>query len=90
MAQTINSRALVALAQFGVACGDLLQGPEDTITALATAGLVDPHPSAVAYAKSAGAAQVKIAGADAAAAEQLGVAMADPAPAAATPEAGAA
>ena len=74
-AKIITARALVAIGQFGVESGDLFEGPKDAITALAGAGLVDPDPAAVSYAKRMGAKLVKIAGADAVAAGELGAAL---------------
>ena len=85
MAKIVTARALVALANFAVESGDLLQAPDSTIAALADAGLVDPDPSAVAYAQVTNAKVVKIAGADAAAAEHLGAAMTNTPAAADTP-----
>lgn len=48
----VEARALVDLPAFGVQAGRLLAADAAVIEALATAGEVDPHPEAVAYAKT--------------------------------------
>jgi hypothetical protein len=50
----------LGLPQLGLSCGDLLQGPEEQIIAMATAGLIDAHPDAVAYVKDLGAKVVQL------------------------------
>ena len=47
-----EARALVDLPAFGVVAGDLLVADSDEVAALAASGTVDPHPDAVAYAKT--------------------------------------
>lgn len=47
-----EARALVDLPEHGVLSGGLLAADEQTIAGLAAGGAVDPHPEAVAYARS--------------------------------------
>jgi hypothetical protein len=69
----ILARALTHITALGVACGHLIEGPDDLIKGLGEAGLVDPHPDAVAYGKSQGVPVVKLA--DPQAAAELAEAM---------------
>jgi hypothetical protein len=69
----IFARVLQRIEAFGVECEHLIHGPEAAIKALAEAGLVDPHPEAVAYAKEAGVPVKKLD--DPQAAKELGSAM---------------
>lgn len=59
-----KARVLAHLAQHGADNGDLLVGPEAVIKGLASAGFVDPHPDAVAYAEEQGARVVEVAAAE--------------------------
>lgn len=55
-ADTAKARVMADMPHYVLNNGDILQADEGTIVALAQAGKVDPHPDAVAYAESAGAA----------------------------------
>lgn len=50
--ESAEARALVDLPQHGVLCGRLITSTPDVIAALIAAGQADPHPDAVAYAKT--------------------------------------
>jgi hypothetical protein len=53
MAKTpsLQARALSDNGALGIKCGQILEGPEKVVRALAESGAVDDHPDAVAYAK---------------------------------------
>ena len=51
---------LVAIASLGLACNDVVSASAATIKQLSAAGLIDPEPAAVAYAKSNGAKVVEL------------------------------
>lgn len=53
--QTARARVLADHVGLGIKCGQLVEGPENVIKALAIAGVVDNHEDAVAYASSKGA-----------------------------------
>lgn len=46
-----KARALVDLPEYGVVCGELMQGEAELIQSLAEAGVVDTHPDAIKAAK---------------------------------------
>lgn len=48
----VEARALIDLPAHGVQAGRLLAAKAAVVEALAAAGEVDPHPEAVAYAKT--------------------------------------
>jgi phosphosulfolactate phosphohydrolase-like enzyme len=53
--QTARARVLSDHVGLGIKHGQIVEGPEPVIKALATAGAVDNHEDAVAYAASKGA-----------------------------------
>ena len=55
-ADTAKARVIADMPHYGLNNGDILSAEEGAIAALAQAGKVDPHPEAVAYAESEGAA----------------------------------
>lgn len=69
--KTLQARVLVAHLGLGLQCGQIVKGPEPAINALASAGAVDPHPDAVAYAAEQGESVVELS--DPAAAAELAV-----------------
>ena len=71
----ISARALYAIPALEADCGALVSGPEETIQAPTAAGLVDPHPDAVAYAKSQKAELTKMTAAQATEMASLGEAL---------------
>jgi hypothetical protein len=58
--QSARARVLADHVGLGIKCGQLAEGPETVIKALAAAGVVDNHEDAVAYASSKGAQVVVI------------------------------
>ena len=62
MAKTQNIQALVLTDNLvlGVLCGQVLEGPDKMVKALADAGAVDCHPSAVSIALKQGAKVVAV------------------------------
>lgn len=73
MAKKVFARVLSNIESLGLLCGHLLESAEEHIAALAAAGLVDPHPDAVAYAKAQKAKVVRLA--DTGGAQELAAAM---------------
>jgi len=51
-AHLLAARALVDLPAQAVTAGNLVETDAETMAALIAAGTVDPHPDAVAYARS--------------------------------------
>ncbi|MEI5998240.1 hypothetical protein H3V53_13805 [Paraburkholderia bengalensis] len=58
--QTAKARVLVDHPAHGLKCGQIAEGPEALIQALADAGALDAHPDAVDYAAGQGAEVVAI------------------------------
>ncbi|MBP0589284.1 hypothetical protein J8I87_06040 [Paraburkholderia sp. LEh10] len=81
MAKTQTAKARVLTDNHGLAlkCGQLVEGPEKTIKALAAAGAVDDHPDAVAYAAEQGAEVVALVDPEAAAELAAAVTATEPA-----------
>lgn len=52
--QTARARVLTDHAGLGIKCGQLIEGPQGIIKALAAGGVVDNHADAVEYASSKG------------------------------------
>lgn len=60
-ASPVRARVLAGSEGYGLQAGQVVEGAEAVVSALAAAGLVDPHPEAVAYAVSQGAAVLRLA-----------------------------
>jgi hypothetical protein len=56
----VRARVLVDVPAYGLKCGDVAEGSQASIDALAAAGAVDPHEDAVAYAVGARGAVVSV------------------------------
>jgi len=59
-AKSLIARVLVDILQHGLRAGQLVEAEPALIEQLKSSGAVDPHEDAVAYARSEGAAVVKI------------------------------
>lgn len=57
----LQARVLLDHASLGLRVDQIVEGPENVITAMTAAGAVDAHPNAVAHAAGQGAAVVTLA-----------------------------